>query len=49
MDNQISVRMVLLLLVGGLTIYVTLRDPELGIAIGVGVVVVTLLHQLLGK
>ncbi|MFJ2833582.1 hypothetical protein ACIPC1_39595 [Streptomyces sp. NPDC087263] len=48
-DNQISVRMVVLLLVGGLTVYVACRNPELGIAIGVGVIVVTLLHLLLGK
>lgn len=48
-DNQISVRTMVLLLVGGFTVYVAMRDPELGVAVGVGVVVVALLHQLLGR
>ncbi|GGU44499.1 hypothetical protein [Streptomyces violascens] len=48
-DDQISVRTVVLLLVGALTVVVAVRDPELGVAIGIGVVVVTLLHQLMGK
>lgn len=49
MDNQISVRMVVLLLVGGITVYAAVCNPELGVAIGIGVVVVALLHQLMDR
>ncbi|MGY3337773.1 hypothetical protein ACVW0K_003872 [Streptomyces filamentosus] len=47
MDERINTRTVVLLLVGALTVYVALQNPALGIAIGVGVVVVALLHQLM--
>jgi hypothetical protein len=47
--DQISVRSLLLLLVGGITTYVAFRNPGLGVAIGVAVVVVALLHDLLAK
>ncbi|MFE2470279.1 hypothetical protein ACFXKC_32375 [Streptomyces sp. NPDC059340] len=48
-DSQISVRMLLLLVIGALTVFVARHDPELGVAIGVGAVVVALVHELLGK
>ncbi|WCD97528.1 hypothetical protein PGH47_18355 [Streptomyces sp. HUAS 31] len=48
-DDQISVRMLVLLLIGTVTVYVALRDPSMGVAIGVGAVVVALVHELLGK
>ncbi|MEV8435059.1 hypothetical protein [Streptomyces chartreusis] len=47
-NDQISVRMVVLLLVGVLTVVVALYHPVLGGAIGVGVVVVALLNELMG-
>ncbi|MFG2306716.1 hypothetical protein [Actinacidiphila glaucinigra] len=47
--DQISVRALLLLLVGAITAYIAFRDPALGAAIGVAVVVVALLQDLLGK
>jgi hypothetical protein len=48
-NDQISVRMVVLLLVGALTVVVALHHPALGVAIGLGVVVVTLLNELMGR
>jgi hypothetical protein len=48
-DDQISVRMVVLLLVGAITVVVALHHPALGAAIGVGVVVVALLNELMGR
>ncbi|MEU0119099.1 hypothetical protein ABZ281_02195 [Streptomyces sp. NPDC006265] len=48
-NDQISVRMVVLLLVGALTVVVALQNPALGAAIGVGVVVVALLNELMGR
>ncbi|MGW2769167.1 hypothetical protein [Streptomyces sp. NPDC001275] len=48
-DGQISVRMLLLLLIGALTVYTAFHHPELGVAIGVGAVVVALVHQMLGR
>ncbi|MDX2682158.1 hypothetical protein [Streptomyces soliscabiei] len=47
-DGQISVRM-LLLLIGALTVYTAFYHPALGVAIGVGAVVVALIHQLLNS
>ncbi|MFJ7205254.1 hypothetical protein ACIQWR_17130 [Streptomyces sp. NPDC098789] len=44
MDGKISTRTLVLLLIGALTAYVALRNPALGAAIGVGVVVVALLQ-----
>lgn len=49
MDGQISLRALILLLIGGMTVYVCFRSPALGVAIGVGVVVVALLHELLER
>lgn len=46
--DQISTRTLLLALVGALTVYVALRNPALGAALGVGVVVVALLKDFLG-
>ncbi|MBL3670860.1 hypothetical protein JL475_33890 [Streptomyces sp. M2CJ-2] len=48
-NDQISVRMMVLLLVGALTVVVALNHPALGAATGVGVVVVTLLNELMGR
>ncbi|MFF9364608.1 hypothetical protein [Streptomyces griseoluteus] len=48
-NDQISVRMVVLLSVGALTVVVALHYPALGAAIGVGVVVVALLNELMGR
>jgi hypothetical protein len=48
-NDQISVRMVVLLVVGAITVVVALRHPALGAAIGVGVVVVALLNELMGR
>ncbi|MCI0384738.1 hypothetical protein [Streptomyces sp. CNQ085] len=48
-NDQISVRMVVLLLVGALTVVVALYHPALGAAIGIGVVVVALLNELMGR
>ncbi|GGU68558.1 hypothetical protein GCM10010211_37400 [Streptomyces albospinus] len=47
--DEISVRGLLLLLVGALAGYAAFRHPELGAAIGVAVIVVALLHDLLAK
>jgi hypothetical protein len=49
MDNngQISLRMVVLLLVGGCTVYVSLQHPTIGVAIGIGVVVMAFANQLI--
>lgn len=47
-DSQISVGM-LLPLIGALTVYADFHNPELGVAIGVGAVVVALVHHLLGR
>ncbi|MFE2584892.1 hypothetical protein [Streptomyces sp. NPDC059378] len=48
-DSQISVRTLLLVLVGALTVYMAFCHPELGVGIGVSVVVVALVQQLLGR
>ncbi|GGZ29069.1 hypothetical protein [Streptomyces nitrosporeus] len=48
-NDQISVRMVVLLLVGALTVVVALYHPALGAAIGIGVVVVALLNELMSR
>ncbi|MFF5019749.1 hypothetical protein [Streptomyces sp. NPDC001165] len=48
-DSQISVRMLLLHLIGALTVHMAFHQQELGVAIGVGAVVVALVHQLLGR
>ncbi|MGR6968318.1 hypothetical protein ACU639_01700 [Streptomyces cynarae] len=47
-NDQISVRMVVLLLVGALTVVLALYHPALGAAIGIGGVV-TLLNELMGR
>ncbi|MGJ5833786.1 hypothetical protein [Streptomyces ossamyceticus] len=47
--DQISTRMLVLLGVGALTMYVAYHHPGLGVAIGVGVIVMALLHELLAK
>ncbi|MFF6783000.1 hypothetical protein [Streptomyces sp. NPDC012510] len=47
--NEISTRMLVLLVVGALTAYVAHRDPGVGAAIAVGVIVMALFHDLLGK
>lgn len=49
MDNnsQITLRMVVLLLLGGFTAYASLQHPAVGVAIGVGVVVMALANQLI--
>ncbi|TGB18983.1 hypothetical protein E4099_01240 [Streptomyces palmae] len=47
--DQISVRMVLLLLVGGLTAFAVLHHPGLGAAIAVATAVVALLHELMAR
>jgi hypothetical protein len=44
-NDQISVRMV----VGALTVALALYHPALGAAIGIGVIVVTLLNELMGR
>ncbi|MGW2985800.1 hypothetical protein [Streptomyces goshikiensis] len=46
--QQISTRTLLLAVVGALTVYVALRNPALGAALGTGVVVVALLKDFLG-
>ncbi|CAL9480514.1 hypothetical protein SUDANB120_03043 [Streptomyces sp. enrichment culture] len=46
--DQISTRTLLLVVVGALTVYAALRNPALGVALGVGVVVVALLKDFLG-
>ncbi|MFJ9945471.1 hypothetical protein [Streptomyces erythrochromogenes] len=46
--QQISTRTLLLVVVGALTVYVALRNPALGAALGIGVVVVALLKDFLG-
>lgn len=48
-NDQISVRMIVLLLVGAITVVIALDHPALGAAIGVGVVVVALLNELMGR
>lgn len=45
--DQISIRAVVLLLVGGLTAFVAFHDPAAGVAIAVAAVVIALLHQLM--
>ncbi|MFD5521472.1 hypothetical protein [Streptomyces sp. NPDC127066] len=47
--DQISTRMLVLLGMGALTTYVAFHHPALGVAIGVGVIVMALLHDVLGK
>lgn len=47
--DGLSQRTVLLLTVGFLVVAVAFRNPELGAAIGVGAVVIALLHQLMGE
>lgn len=47
--EQISTRTLLLAVVGALTVYVALRNPPLGAALGIGVVVVAFLHDILGR
>ncbi|MFD3535983.1 hypothetical protein [Streptomyces sp. NPDC058664] len=47
--DQISVRALLLLLVGGITAYMAFHNPALGVAVGVAVVVMALLHELLAR
>ncbi|MEU8913985.1 hypothetical protein [Streptomyces nigrescens] len=49
MNEEISVRTLVLLLVGAITVYIARRDPELGAALLVGVGVVTLLHVLMRR
>lgn len=49
MEGQFSQRAIILLIVGAATAYLSYRDPALGVALGVGVVVVALLHQLMSK
>ncbi|KPI14574.1 hypothetical protein [Streptomyces mirabilis] len=46
-DRQIGVRTAVLLLAGAITVIVAARRPELGMAIGIGVAVVTLLDLLM--
>ncbi|MFF3896864.1 hypothetical protein ACFYY3_27530 [Streptomyces sp. NPDC001812] len=46
-DGQISLRMAILLIVGGITVYVSIQHPAIGVAIGIGVVVMTLANQLI--
>lgn len=47
--DQISVRTVVLLLVGGLTAFAVFCHPGLGTAIAVAATVVVLLHELMGR
>lgn len=49
MDNngQISLRVAVLLLVGGFTVYVSFQHPAVGVAIGIGVLVMRLANQLI--
>ncbi|MGW0735589.1 hypothetical protein [Streptomyces sp. NPDC002851] len=47
MEGQIDQRTVLLLLVGGGSVYVAFEHPSFGTALLVGVGVVTLLHLLM--
>ncbi|MBL1116441.1 hypothetical protein JK364_29215 [Streptomyces sp. 110] len=47
MDGQMDQRMALLLLTGGITVYIAFEHPSFGTALLVGVGVVTLLHLLL--
>lgn len=47
--DQISTRMLVLLGMGALTTYIAFHHPGLGVAIGVGVIVMALLHELLAK
>ncbi|MET8615827.1 hypothetical protein [Streptomyces misionensis] len=47
MNDQINMRMVVLLLTGAVTVIIALQHPAVGAAIGVGVVVVALLNQLM--
>lgn len=46
-DRQIGLRTAVLLLAGAITVIVAARNPELGMAIGIGVAVVTLLDLLM--
>lgn len=46
-DRRIGVRTTVLLLAGAITVIVAARNPELGMAIGIGVAVVTLLDLLM--
>ncbi|WP_199780853.1 MULTISPECIES: hypothetical protein [unclassified Streptomyces] len=46
--DQISTRTLVLAVVGALTVYIALRNPAMGAALGIGVVVVALLKDLLG-
>ncbi|WP_199854868.1 hypothetical protein [Streptomyces dioscori] len=46
-DRQIGVRTAVLLLAGAITVIVAVRKPELGMAIGIGIAVVTLLDLLM--
>lgn len=45
--DQISIRTIVLLLVGGLTAFVAFHDPATGVAIAVAAAVIALLHQLM--
>ncbi|MGW3655270.1 hypothetical protein ACWD6R_05930 [Streptomyces sp. NPDC005151] len=47
MNGQLDQRAVLLMLVGGSTVYVAFEHPSFGTALVVGVGVVTLLHLLM--
>ncbi|MET7299650.1 hypothetical protein [Embleya sp. NPDC005575] len=47
--DEISVRTLLLVLIGVLTGYAAWRDPSLGVALTVAVVVVGLVHELLSR
>lgn len=47
--DQISTRTLLLMFVGVLTVYLVLKDPALGAALGTAAAVVTLLRELLRK
>lgn len=46
-DRQIGLRTAVLLLAGAITVIVAARNPDLGMAIGIGVAVVTLLDLLM--
>ncbi|WP_372351297.1 hypothetical protein [Streptomyces sp. KL116D] len=46
-DRQVSLRTAVLLLAGAVTVLVAVRNPQLGMAVGIGVAVVTLLDLLM--
>ncbi|MFH8894208.1 MULTISPECIES: hypothetical protein [unclassified Streptomyces] len=49
MNGQLDVRVLVLLLAGAGATYLAFLHPQLGIALVVGVAVVTVLHVLMGR